>query len=75
MNHKVFVVPHDFTPVADVALNHAIATAKTVNARIYLLHVVSKTKEIEDLCSGAQRAGWFSSCSANRIRRQALLDW
>ncbi len=48
MNHKVFVVPHDFTPVADVALNHAIATAKTVNARIYLLHVVSKTKEIED---------------------------
>jgi nucleotide-binding universal stress UspA family protein len=47
MNHKVFVVPHDFTPVADNALNHAIATAKIVNARIYLLHVVGKLKEIE----------------------------
>ena len=49
MNHKVFIVPHDFTPVADVALNHALATAKIVNARIYLLHVVGKTKEIDDL--------------------------
>ena len=48
MNHKVFIVPHDFTPVADVALNHALATAKIVNARIYLLHVVGKTKEIDD---------------------------
>lgn len=48
MNHKVFIVPHDFTPVADVALNHALETAKIVNARIYLLHVVSKTKEIDD---------------------------
>ena len=38
MNHKVFIVPHDFTPVADVALNHALETAKIVNARIYLLH-------------------------------------
>ena len=47
MNHKVFVVPHDFTPVADNALNHAIATAKIVNARIYLLHVVGKLKEID----------------------------
>ena len=48
MNHKVFIVPHDFTPVADVALNHALATAKIVNARIYLLHVVGKTKEIDE---------------------------
>jgi nucleotide-binding universal stress UspA family protein len=48
MNHKVFIVPHDFTTVADVALNHALATAKIVNARIYLLHVVGKAKEIDD---------------------------
>jgi nucleotide-binding universal stress UspA family protein len=48
MNHKVFIVPHDFTPVADVALNHALATAKIVNARIYLLHVVNKAKDIDD---------------------------
>ncbi len=48
MNHKVFIVPHDFTQVADVALNHALATAKIVNARIYLLHVVGKAKEIDE---------------------------
>lgn len=47
MLHKVFVVPHDFTPVADNALNHAIATAKIVNARIYVMHVVPKHKDIE----------------------------
>lgn len=45
---KNFIVPHDFTDVADVALDHAVATAKLVGADIYLLHVVSKNKEIEE---------------------------
>lgn len=44
---KNFIVPHDFTEVADTALDHAVATAKLVGAGIYLLHVVSKNKEIE----------------------------
>jgi nucleotide-binding universal stress UspA family protein len=48
MKSKVFIVPHDFTPVADNALNHALATAKLVEAEIYLLHVVSKSKSILD---------------------------
>lgn len=48
MTHKVFVVPHDFTSVAETALNHAISTAKIVNARIYVLHVVTKHKEIDE---------------------------
>jgi nucleotide-binding universal stress UspA family protein len=48
MKNKTFIVPHDFTPVADNALNHAMATAKIVNARIFLLHVVSKEKSIKD---------------------------
>jgi nucleotide-binding universal stress UspA family protein len=47
MTHKVFIVPYDFTPVSENALQHAIATAKPVNARVYLLHVVAKHKEIE----------------------------
>ncbi len=29
MEKKNFIVPHDFSEVADIALNHAIAVAKT----------------------------------------------
>ncbi len=47
MKTKTFVVPHDFTSVADVALDHAISTAINIQAQIILLHVVSKAKEIE----------------------------
>lgn len=46
MSTKTFIVPHDFTTVADIALDHAIATAKPVGAEIYLLHVVAKEKDI-----------------------------
>ncbi len=48
MNRKNFIVPHDFTPVADIALEHAIATAKPLNAQVYVLHVVSKEKSIKE---------------------------
>ena len=47
MKEKTFVVPHDFTEVADVALDHAIATAKSISAEIILLHVVARSKDIE----------------------------
>src|SRR5690554_4026837 len=46
MSDKSFIVPHDFSEVADSALNHAIITAKVVGAKIYVLHVVSKNKDI-----------------------------
>ena len=46
MNKKNFIVPHDFSEVADIALEHAIAVAKPLDAQIYLLHVVSKEKDI-----------------------------
>lgn len=48
MKNKIFIVPHDFTSVADNALSHALATAKTVSGKIFLLHVVSKDKEIKE---------------------------
>jgi nucleotide-binding universal stress UspA family protein len=48
MSEKTFIVPHDFTPVADSALHHAMTTAKFVGAKIYVLHVVSKEKQIND---------------------------
>ncbi len=44
---KTFIVPHDFSEVANNALNHAITTAKFLDAKIILLHVVSKEKEID----------------------------
>lgn len=47
MRTKNFIVPHDFTSVADIALEHAIATAKPLDAEIYLLHVVAKPKDID----------------------------
>lgn len=47
MSNKSFIVPHDFSEVADNALSHAITTAKVVDAKIYLLHVISKNKEIK----------------------------
>jgi nucleotide-binding universal stress UspA family protein len=48
MQQKTFIVPHDFTTVADIALQHAIATAKPLNAVVQLLHVVSKEHQIKD---------------------------
>jgi nucleotide-binding universal stress UspA family protein len=48
METKTFIVPHDFTTVADNALNHAIATAKTLDAQIYVVHVVQKEKNIAE---------------------------
>lgn len=46
MRTKNFIVPHDFTDVANIALEHAIATAKPLGAEIFLLHVVGKEREI-----------------------------
>ena len=48
MKTKNFIVPHDFTSVSSIALDHAIATAKPLGAEIFLLHVVGKNKDIAD---------------------------
>lgn len=49
MNNEIYkvLVPHDFTSVADCAISHAAQVAKTYNGNVYLLHVVSKQKDIE----------------------------
>jgi len=52
MKKKTFIVPHDFTPVADNALDHAIRTAAPLGAQIYVLHVVSKEKSITEAEEG-----------------------
>ena len=48
MEKKSFIVPHDFTEVANNALNHAVATAKPLNAKIFVLHIVSKEGNIRE---------------------------
>ncbi len=48
MNKKTIIVPHDFTTVADNALQHAINTAKSSKSDIHLLHVVAKDKMIHE---------------------------
>ncbi len=55
MQRKSFIVPHDFTQVADCALLHAIKTAKIVDADIYVLHVVSKPKKITEAEESLQK--------------------
>ncbi|MCB9360518.1 MAG: universal stress protein [Flavobacteriales bacterium] len=41
------LVPHDFSSVANCAVNHAAKIANSFKGEVYLLHVVSKTKEID----------------------------
>mgnify|MGYP000014663184 CR=1 FL=1 len=49
MDKEVYkvLVPHDFTSVADCAVEHASKLAKSFNGEVYLLHVVSKAKEVD----------------------------
>ena len=42
------LVPHDFTAVADCAVSHASQIANSFNGDVYLLHVVGKTKEVDE---------------------------
>ena len=43
------LVPHDFTSVADCALNHAAQIASSFQGEVYLLHVVAKAKNVEEI--------------------------
>jgi nucleotide-binding universal stress UspA family protein len=42
MERDIILVPTDFTPVADCAMDHAIEIAKLFNHRICMLHVIPK---------------------------------
>jgi nucleotide-binding universal stress UspA family protein len=45
MTSNLYIVPHDFTPVGDAALNYAINLSKHINVEIRLLHVVSSKED------------------------------
>jgi len=48
MTKKKFIVPFDFTDVAESAIEHAMITAQVVGADVHVLHVVSKKEAITD---------------------------
>lgn len=45
---KTYIVPHDFSKVADTAVNHAALVAKTTGAEVILLHVVAKPTLVDE---------------------------
>ncbi len=48
MTKKKFIVPFDFTEVAESAIEHALITAQVVGADVHLLHVVAKKEAIKE---------------------------
>ncbi len=48
MSQKVILVPIDFTPTAEICVNHAYAIAKKVKADIHLFHLVEKESQLEE---------------------------
>lgn len=48
MTKKKFIVPFDFTEVAESAIEHAMITAQVVGADVHLLHVVAKKDAIKE---------------------------
>ena len=43
---NLILVPYDFTPISEFALQHAIKFAKTIGGPVSLLHLVKKDKDI-----------------------------
>lgn len=48
MSNKKILVPTDFTPVGDMALEHALLVARATQAEVTVLHVVNSKKDIND---------------------------
>lgn len=48
MSKKKILVPTDFTPVGDMALEHALVVARATQAEVTVLHVVNSKKDIAD---------------------------
>ncbi|MBI2258355.1 MAG: universal stress protein [Flavobacteriia bacterium] len=41
MNHNLYIVPHDFTPIGDAALKYAIHLGKKIRVDIQIVHLIS----------------------------------
>lgn len=49
MTKKKLLVPYDFSEVADSAFEHALVTAKAVDAEVHILHVVAKKDAVREV--------------------------
>jgi nucleotide-binding universal stress UspA family protein len=47
-SQKTILIPWDFTPVAEYALQHAVKLNKVLHHEIMLVHIVKKDQEIEE---------------------------
>jgi nucleotide-binding universal stress UspA family protein len=65
MNANVFLVPTDYSKVADCAVNHAVKLAQTLSGEIKLLHVVAKDKDVAENEARLQKIAAEISKSAN----------
>lgn len=72
--NNVFLVPTDFTPVADCALQHALSVAKAVNGQVTLLHVIGKEADRKStqakLAEAAQKAAEWSGVTIETIVKE-----
>lgn len=48
MDKHIFLVPTDYSEVAECAINHAIKLAQTLNGEVRLLHVVAKESAVKE---------------------------
>lgn len=46
MNAKIYVIPFDFSPVAEIALQHGILLARASDAKLIVLHLVSNQSKV-----------------------------
>lgn len=46
MSRNLYLVPHDFTPVGDAALQYAIHLGKRVKTEIQLIHIVAEQSKV-----------------------------
>jgi len=49
ISDKKILVPTDFTKVSETALEHALLVAKTIEANIYVTHIVDNKKHIAEV--------------------------
>lgn len=67
MKTKTFIVPYDFTEVAEIALEHAVVTAGPLKAQVFVLNVVAKQKDIKEVAKRLENVIQGHNSSVNLI--------
>lgn len=78
MENKAYLVPHDFSPVGDAAVRHAVKFAMQTHADVHLLHIVKSAgekaaaeKKLDEIIaanqSGAGNVKFFKHVEAGNI--------